>query len=165
MNIVAVLRFIKARDCQGAYYIPVRGLSIEAYFAIEEYVDRAMIKCIMALDCVVMNESVVFTRMKDTSLVPCERCGAVVPGGSGGCQALFADLLALEYRNSAYGAVNLLAVDAHALQHPEDHGVKNNPFHLLWLCWLLEYGGDPRIGQGPIWLQNQFDGNPEIGVL
>jgi len=60
---------------------------------------------------------------------------------------------------------NLLAVDAHALQHPKDHGVKNNPFHLIRLCWLLEHGGDPRLGQGPRWLQVQFDGNPEIPVL
>jgi hypothetical protein len=29
----------------------------------------------------------------------------------------------------------------------------------------LEHGGDPRLGQGPRWLQVQFDGNPEIPVL
>ena len=37
--------------------------------------------------------------------------------------------------------------------------------HLLRLCWFLEYGGDSRIGQGPAWLQNQFDGNPKIAIL
>ena len=103
--------------------------------------------------------------MKAEGGAPCARCGAVVPGGVAGCFALFGQIMALEYSDPAYGAVNLLAVDAHALQHPEDHGVKNNPFHLIRLCWLLEHGGDPRLGQGPRWLQVQFDGNPEIPVL
>ena len=74
-------------------------------------------------------------------------------------------VVALEYSDPAYGAVNLLSVDAHALQHPEDHGIKNNAFHLIRLCWLLEHGGDPRLGQGPRWLQAQFDGNPKLPVL
>ena len=95
----------------------------------------------------------------------CARCGAVVPGSTAGCFALFGQIMALEYRDPAYGAVNLLAVDAHALQHPEDHGVKNNLFHLIRLCWLLEHGGDPRLGLGPKWLQMQFDGNPSIPIL
>jgi hypothetical protein len=72
-----------------------------------------------------------------------------VPGGAAGCFAPFGQIMTLEYSDPAYGAVNLLAVDAHALQHPEDHGAKNNPFHLVRLCWLLEHGGDPRLGQGP----------------
>ena len=70
-----------------------------------------------------------------------------------GCFALFGQVVALEYSNPAYGAVNLLAVDAHALLHPQDHGVKNNPFHLIHLCCLLEHGADPWLGQGPRWLQ------------
>jgi hypothetical protein len=95
----------------------------------------------------------------------CARCGAVVPGGTEGCFALFYQVVALEYSDPAYGAVNLLSVDAHALQHPEDHGIKNNAFHLIRLCWLLERNGDPRIGQGPRWLQVQFDGNPQLPIL
>ena len=98
-------------------------------------------------------------------LAPCTRCGANVPGGTEGCWKLFHEVLALEYSDPAYGAVNLLAADAHALQHPEDHGVKNNSFHLIRLCWLLEHGGDPRIGQGPKWLQTHFDGDREPPVL
>ena len=89
----------------------------------------------------------------------------MVPGGVEGCFVLFNEVLALEYSDPAHGAVNLLSVDAHALQHPEDHGVKNNAFHLIRLCWLLEHGGDPRLGQGPLWLQKQFDGNPKLPVL
>jgi hypothetical protein len=119
----------------------------------------------MALAGNVMKDSDDFIHKKDVIPTPCSRCGAILPGGSEGCRALFADLLALEYSDPAYGAVNLLAVDAHALQHPEDHGVKNNPFHLLRLCWILEFGGDPRIGHGPAWLYARFDGNPEIPIL
>ena len=98
-------------------------------------------------------------------LVPCSRCGALAPDGLSGCHALFAEILALEYTDPAYGAVNHLTVDAHALQHPEDHGVKNNAFHLARLCWILEYGGDPRIGPTPRWLQAPFDGTPVLPAL
>ena len=101
----------------------------------------------------------------DARTFACARCGAVAPGGVEGCFALFGQVVALEYSDPAYGAVNLLSVDAHALQHPEDHGIKNNAFHLIRLCWLLEHGGDPRLGQGPRWLQVQFDGNPKLPVL
>jgi hypothetical protein len=95
----------------------------------------------------------------------CAHCSAVVPGGTAGCFELFSQIMALEYSDPAYGAVNLLAVDAHALQHPEDHGVKNNPFHLIRLYWVLEHGGAPRLGQGSRWLQVEFDSNPDIPVL
>lgn len=96
---------------------------------------------------------------------PCSRCGALLPGGDEGCWAAFHAILAREYSDPAYAAVNLLTVDAHALQHPEDHGVKNNAFHLLRLCWLLEHGGDPRLGQGPRWLQRRFDGDVALPRL
>jgi len=99
------------------------------------------------------------------TLTRCARCGAMLPGGSAGCFALFAEVSALEYSDPAYAAVNFLSTDAHALQHPEDHGVKSNAFHLIRLCWLLEHDGNPRIGQGPLWLQKQLDGNPKLPML
>jgi hypothetical protein len=39
---------------------------------------------------------------------------------------LFNELCARDYGDPAYAAAHLLAVDAHALQHPEDHGIKNS---------------------------------------
>jgi hypothetical protein len=96
---------------------------------------------------------------------PCPRCGALLRGGREGCFQLFAELAALEYSDPALGAVNLLAVDAHALQHPEDHGKKNNAFHLVRLCWILEHNGDAALGGGPRWLQVRFDGNPALPGL
>jgi hypothetical protein len=89
------------------------------------------------------------------TLKPCPLCGAEVPGGD--CTTLFHELLAREYMDIVYSAVHLLTVDCHTLQHPEDHGVKNNAFHLTRLCWILEHGGNPRIGQGPRWLQEHFN--------
>ena len=81
------------------------------------------------------------------TIEPCPRCGAPVTGGAEGCFALFNEVLAREYGDPAYGAVNLLNADAYVLQHPEDHGIKNNAFHLIRLCWLLEHGGAPRLDQ------------------
>lgn len=52
-----------------------------------------------------------------------------VPGSTAGCHALLAQVCAVEYSGPAYSAVNHLSVDAHALQHPEDYGIKNNAFH------------------------------------
>jgi hypothetical protein len=95
----------------------------------------------------------------------CPYCKAIVAGGVEGCVSLFNEILTLEYTNPEYGAVHLLTCDAHPLQHSEIHGKKNNPFHLLRLCWLLEHNGDPKIGQGPRWLQNHFNGMPELPIL
>ena len=88
----------------------------------------------------------------------CPECGAPVSGGLEGCFALHAEVSGREFGDPAYAAVNLLTADAHALQHPEQHGVNNNAFHLIRLCWLVEHGGDPRIGQGPRWLHRRPSG-------
>ncbi len=91
------------------------------------------------------------------ALAACTRCGACVRGGTEGCWKLYHEIVALEFSDPAYGRVHLLSVDAHALQHPEDHGVKNNPFHLASLCWMLEHNGDARTGATPRGLQKSFD--------
>ena len=78
---------------------------------------------------------------------------------------LFEEVLALEYSDLTYGAVHLLTVDAHALQHSEDHGPRSNAFHLLRLCTLLEHGADPAIGRGAGWLQAQVEDKQSILFL
>jgi hypothetical protein len=100
-----------------------------------------------------------------SSIEFCARCGARVRGGTQGCWDLFNGLLALEYSDSEYAAVHLLSVDAHALQHSEDHGIKNKCYHLVDLSWLLEQNGDPRVGSTPAWLQKAFDGMPQLPTL
>jgi len=79
--------------------------------------------------------------------------------------ALYAEVQARWLADPAGQAVALLGVDAHALQHPEIHGYKSNAFHLIRLCWIMEFCGNPRIGQGPRWLQVHFDGKPPIPML
>ena len=95
----------------------------------------------------------------------CPYCKAVVPGGVEGCVSLFNEILLLDYSNPEYGSVHLFTVDAHPLQHSEIHGKKNNAYHLLRLCWLLEHNGNPKLGQSLRWLQNYFNGMPEISDL
>lgn len=91
----------------------------------------------------------------------CTRCGAIVKGGTSGCHAELDEMLALHYTDPAYAAVSLLLVDAHALQHPEDHGLKNNAFHLVNLCWILEFAGSPALGRTQRRIQQAFNGIPE----
>ena len=89
----------------------------------------------------------------------CAGCGAKIEGGLEGCQNLFATLLAREYTDFAYAKMNSFTVDAHALQHPEVHGVKNIA-HLIRLCWLIEHNGNPHIGMhGPPWFVKHLDGD------
>ena len=98
-------------------------------------------------------------------LAPCARCGAEVPSSTEGCWKLFHEVLALEYSDPAYGALHLLTVGAHALQHSEDHGPRSNAFHLIRLCMLLEYSGEPRIGQNPRWFQVEINGKRKVPYL
>ena len=92
--------------------------------------------------------------MSDT----CTSCGASIEGGLVACQYLFATLLAREYTDIAYGKVNFYTVNAHALQHPEIHGIKNIA-HLIRLCWCIEYHGNPQIGTGPQWFVKYLNGD------
>lgn len=77
----------------------------------------------------------------------CSCCGALVPDDYESCAAMFQAVLAREYSDPACGEAHLFTVDAHALQHWEEHGPRSNAFHLMRLCWLLEHGGNPSIRQ------------------
>ena len=101
----------------------------------------------------------------NTELKPCSGCGALLPGGDGGCQELFNQLLARDYTNPLFGSVHMLAVDCHSLQHPENHGYKSNSVHLLSLCWQLEHGDKSGPGVMPKWMRQEFDGRPAVPKL
>jgi len=102
---------------------------------------------------------------QSNSALACAFCGGLVPGGTAGCCKLFEELLALEYSDPTYGAVHLLTVDAYVLQHSEEHGPRSNAYHLIRLCWLLEGGGDPRIGQAGPRSRALSDGYPDFPFL
>jgi hypothetical protein len=71
----------------------------------------------------------------------CSSCGATV-GGRTACQALFDELNALAWRDAGRAAVHNLAVDAYAMQHPEDYckSPKSYAAHLTGLCCAREFG-------------------------
>ncbi len=83
----------------------------------------------------------------------CQCCGAQIEEGVKGCFELFSEVCALAYSNPAYGRSLFYGVDAHALQHPEIHGKKNNAAHLLRLHWVLTAKERPDGGQLPAWWQ------------
>lgn len=80
----------------------------------------------------------------------CQCCGAEVAEGVKGCWELYSAVLSRTYGDGRYGGA-FYGVDAHALQHPEVHGKKNNAAHLLRLCWVLERGA--QSGGVPAWWQ------------
>ncbi len=83
----------------------------------------------------------------------CHCCGGQVNEGVKGCFELFSELCARGYTDPHYGAATFYGVDAHALQHPEIHGKKNNAAHLLRLHWIFERGAYMHSGVVPAWWQ------------
>ena len=86
----------------------------------------------------------------------CHLCQAPVNEGVRGCFELFSSLLILPHNDPAYGGANFYGVDAHALQHPEIHGKKNNAAHLLRLCWVFEHGKESSGNTLPKWWQHHL---------
>ena len=76
----------------------------------------------------------------------CQLCGSAVKGGIHECVDMFEGLCSRALSDPRFAQVHLLAVDAHALQHPEIHGKLSNHFHLLRLHLLLQRGADPALG-------------------
>jgi hypothetical protein len=83
----------------------------------------------------------------------CQCCGALVAEGVKGCWELYSQLLGRAYGDQRYGGATFYGVDAHALQHPELHGKKNNAAHLLRLCWVFERDAHATSGAVPAWWQ------------
>jgi hypothetical protein len=83
----------------------------------------------------------------------CQYCGARINDGVKGCFELFSELCARGYTNAQFGVATFYGVDAHALQHPELHGKKNNAAHLLRLHWIFERSMYTHAGVVPKWWQ------------
>lgn len=82
-------------------------------------------------------------------MVRCPLCGAGVPPEFANCRALFGAVCAREYQDRAFGAVHLMTVDAYALQHSEECGLRSNAFHLVRLGQMLESGAGAELGHRP----------------
>ena len=95
----------------------------------------------------------------------CQLCGTPVAEGVKGCWELAAALLIREYPDGLVGGATFYGVDAHALQHPEIHGKKNNAAHLLHLYWIFEHHQEARVGTVPRWWQQYLQGSSTIPRL
>ena len=84
----------------------------------------------------------------------CQCCGASVAEGLKGCFELFAELGVRGYDDPTWDAPFFYGVDAHALQHPEVHGKKNNAAHLLRLHWIFAHDAHAHAGTVPRWWQH-----------
>jgi len=93
--------------------------------------------------------------MTDTSVNPlgkpgeerCPDCGAPVPGGRAGCQAIWDNFSLQVTADLRLGGVRDLALDAYCLQHLGRYcrSAKSYAAHLTRLCCGLEYAANPTI--------------------
>jgi hypothetical protein len=90
----------------------------------------------------------------------CMCCGAVVAESVKGCWEAFTGLSERAYGEPIIMAAHFYAVDAHALQHPEIHGIKNNAAHLLRLHWLFAHHATARVAEIPRWWQHYLNVGP-----
>ena len=92
-------------------------------------------------------------------LAACPGCGALVPddpgpthayiGASPGCWAAWGAFQARSFASPAIAAVQPLAVDVYAVQHPglaERRAIQSVWVHLVSLCLILERGRSPADG-------------------
>ncbi len=94
-----------------------------------------------------------------TALAACPGCGALVPDGPGpthayigaspGCWAAWGAFQARSFASPAIAAVQPLAVDVYAVQHPglaERRAIQSVWVHLVSLCLIVEGGRSPADG-------------------
>ena len=92
-------------------------------------------------------------------LITCPGCGALVPdidgpthaylGASPGCWAAWGAFQARSFASPAIAAVQPIAVDVYAVQHPglaERRAIQSVWVHLVSLCLVLERGRSPADG-------------------
>jgi len=98
----------------------------------------------------------------DETPEPCSGCGAPVPGGSTGCQAIFEALLARDFADARYFRVHRMLVDTYSLQHPDRYcaSAKSLAAHLAGLGLILERGASPAVGSAA--LRRWLDGSPVL---
>jgi hypothetical protein len=99
--------------------------------------------------------------MSAGGLIPCQACGARLPGGLAGCESLFQELAARDFTEVRYFPTHRVLVDCYALQHPEQYAASGKSFaaHLTGLCVWLEHAGDPLLNRK---IQRWLSTNPAL---
>lgn len=96
----------------------------------------------------------------------CQFCGSEVAGGVYECFEVFQQYVGETANpNDIRSGVQLIIVDAHALQHSEVHGVRNNNYHLLRLLGIYRYGTSARIGANNAFLSPILDPKADVPHL
>ncbi len=77
----------------------------------------------------------------------CDGCRLALPGGTAACQTIFEEEMARQYSDFRYARRHRMAVDAYALQHPDQYcaSAKSLAAHLTGLCAAFEYPGHPSL--------------------
>ena len=96
---------------------------------------------------------------RPSGLEACPGCGAMVPksdgpthayiGASPGCWEAWGEFQARSFASPAIAAVQPLAVDVYAVQHPgleERRAIQSVWVHLVSICLILERGRSPTDG-------------------
>lgn len=89
-----------------------------------------------------------------TTPTSCPNCGANVPDGREGCEALWHELF-------SSGAVGGPTFDAYCMQHLDKYcaSAKSYAAHLTRLCCGVEYNGDPYVYTA---IQKWLNGNRKL---
>lgn len=96
----------------------------------------------------------------------CQFCGSRVTGGVYQCFEIFHRIAGeASNPNDIKASVQLIIVDAHALQHSEVHGVRNNNYHLLRLLGIYRHETSSRIRANYSFLSPILDLNNSIPYL
>jgi uncharacterized protein DUF5946 len=77
----------------------------------------------------------------------CSGCSLVVPGGTGGCRAMFDELTVRQWDRPVAYRIRRMMVDTYSVQHPDEFcaSAKSLAAHLTGLCAALEHASHPTI--------------------
>jgi hypothetical protein len=76
----------------------------------------------------------------------CPYCHAIFPSNFQNYFDYFTNVTSIEYSDMRYRKYNSYTVDPHALKQPELHGLKSNFYHILSLCYSLEFKQSSILG-------------------
>lgn len=95
----------------------------------------------------------------------CKYCRASIPKRTRDCFEYYSEIMTSKFSTEEFRKFQIYCVDAHALQHPELHGVKNNFYHLLSLCYSFEFKKGPVNYNDIKFLQQRTNSSKDIPNL